>query len=135
MRRELGSLASNSGVDMILLVRRWSISSYFIDLPDSEPVYVPGADGKPMMISSRSSGGSQEVCVVMLEGGIFDSRGEMLFYGKTSGNDSVFLFFYKSALRSAVADAAEKYAEMMTGVWPDEQLRKPALDLRRRDAP
>ena len=56
----------------------------------------------------------------------------MLFYGATSGFGQVTPFFFKTALKSAVADAAETFAEIMAGVWPDEQLQEPVLDPRRR---
>lgn len=111
VRRDLIRLASRSRVDVILLVRRWSIRSIVDMEPDSSTTF----------------------CVVDLEGGIFDARGEMLFYVGTSGFHQVIPFFFKTALKSAVADAAEKFAGIMAGVWPVEQLQEIAVDPRYRE--
>ena len=123
VRDDLSEMAVRHGADLLLVLREWGL----VYTATNGPVPRPATPSSPSSIPSASSStaGAQAVGVsyrLSLEGAIFDADGSPLYHGRTSGGASQFLFFYKSAIRAAVSDAAVNFVKLTTGRWPAEDL-------------
>ncbi len=111
----LERLASDASADQILLIRRWRIAYHVTHevWASSGPVWIPGDGGWTMGPSFGGGTAEIEHCLVELEGGVFDSQGELLVWGSAAAQSSVELFSYETTLRHAVAEAVERFAELL----------------------
>ncbi len=96
------------GLDFVIFVERWSIlqSAYAIQRPPTM--------GQPYA-SSRSS----NVCHILLEGGVQNRAGQIIYRGEIDGS---FVFRHDSTLKDATRRATAIFLDLIRGELPSRQV-------------
>ena len=130
LKEEIAKIIQQHNLDMAVIVSRWELDSMTVfSVGGMNPTGSGFALNTTVPIVYRRNGLNIQpkrddgtICVLMIDGLLFDSNGNQLYVGQIGGLSSTG-FAFNNALKSAVADAAKIWADMFTGTLSGDRIR------------
>jgi hypothetical protein len=114
-RQIVREICSRHQSDYLFLITHWGVSGDWKNHPGA---MVMGPNGT----MTSMGGGSSKMCYVQLRGAVLDNQGELQYFGEAQSQSEVIMFGFKSALKTSVSDAVIKFAQLLTGRIPEQNI-------------